>query len=106
MTSDLSDELGFTLTGHPMNRGKVGSIIAPIKTYKPKKMEIWVFRDYATIMPHSLFNSVQTDSEEGDLPRATDVDEVISRNDTDSDNKGSHFIAKLGQNSNRGGDQQ
>ena len=79
-----------------MNRGKVGSIIAPIKTYKPKKMEIWVFRDYATIMPHSLFNSVQTDSEEGDLPRATDVDEVISRNDTDSDNKGSHFISKLG----------
>ena len=80
-----------------MHRGKVRSIIAPIKTYKPKKMEIWVFRDYATIMPHSLFNSVRTASEDDDdLPRATDVDEVNSRQDTDNDNKTSPFMTKLG----------
>ena len=98
VTSDLSDDLCFTLAGDPMNRGKLGSIIAPIKTYKPTKMEIWVFRDYASILPHSLFNS---DSEDGDLPRATDVDEVVSRPDTDSDNKGSHFMSKLASGSSQ-----
>ena len=98
VTSDLSDELGFTLNGDPMHRGKVRSIIAPIKTYKPKKMEIWVFREYATIMPHSIMNTTLdgADDEDGDYPRASDVDEDMSRpGDTDSDNKSSPFISKL-----------
>ena len=70
MTSDLTHELGFALCGDPIHRSKVGSLIAPIKTYQPKKMEIWVFREYAHIMPHSIINtSLQTD------PDAVDDDE-------------------------------
>ena len=73
MTSDLTDELGFTLNGDPIHRGKVRSIIAPIKTYKPKKMELWVFRDYAHIMPHSIINtSLQTDPEDGEKSGSSD----------------------------------
>ena len=78
VTSDLSNELSFTLNGDPMHRGKVRSIIAPIKTYKPKKMEIWVFPDYATIMPHSIINtSLQTDDDITNPDNASDVDESI-----------------------------
>ena len=85
MTSDLSDELSFTLNGDPMHRGKVRSLIQPIKTYKPKKMELWVFQDYSQIMPHSLGTSLQTDSEEEvmsdhpNFPRASDVDESMDQ---------------------------
>lgn len=57
MTSDLCDELCFTLDGDPMHRGKVRNLIEPIKTYRPKKMEIWVFRDYNTVMRRASFSS-------------------------------------------------
>jgi len=57
VTSDLADELCFTLDGDPMHKGKVRSLIEPIKTYKPKKMEIWVFRDYHTVMRRESFSS-------------------------------------------------
>lgn len=49
MTSDLSSELFFTLSGDAKHRGKVDSLISPIKVYKPKKMELWVFREYSQI---------------------------------------------------------
>lgn len=47
----------FTLDGDPMHRGKVRNLIEPIKTYRPKKMEIWVFRDYHTVMRRNSFSS-------------------------------------------------
>ena len=55
--SDLTDELSFTLDGDPMHRGKVRNLIEPIKTYRPKRMEIWVFRDYHTVMRRASFSS-------------------------------------------------
>ena len=51
----------------------------PIRTYKPKKMEIWVFSDYSTIMPHSIINtSLQTESHLDDMTdriRTSDIDD-------------------------------
>lgn len=57
VSSDLTDELCFTLNGDPMLRGKVRSLIEPIKTYKPRKMEIWNFREYHTVMRKASFSS-------------------------------------------------
>ena len=57
VTSDLSDELCFTLDGDPTHRGKVRNLIEPIRTYRPKKIEIWVFKDYHTVMRRASFSS-------------------------------------------------
>ncbi len=45
VTSDLANEQSFALNGDPKYRGKVRSLIEPLKTYKPKKMELWIFKD-------------------------------------------------------------
>lgn len=81
-----------------MHRGKVGSLISPIKTYKPRKMEIWVFRDYATIMPNSLLSSVIDGQNDGEIPGANEVDGA-SRLGTESENK-APFIQKIGNHKN------
>ena len=82
VTSDLSDELSFALNGDPMNRGKVRSLIEPIKTYRPKKMEIWVFKGYHEIMHEASFSSLeQAELEDGlgdKLPLDSDNDQMPS----------------------------
>ena len=78
MTSDLVDELSFTLNGDPIHRGKVRSLIPPKRKYKPKKVELWVFKDYAWIMPHSFItsNSMSYDDDK-DIEKASDFDESV-----------------------------
>ena len=58
VTSDLSSEVSFTLNGDPVHRGKVRNLIEPIRTYRPTKMEIWVFRNYSDIIHEASFSSL------------------------------------------------
>ena len=36
VTSDLANEQSYALNGDPKHRGKVRSLIEPLKTYKPR----------------------------------------------------------------------